>query len=122
MHASMFVYYCGQQLGAVWGDGLIADDKFKLISASGVNHSFIVRTNNTYLIEFHSINPAIINNEIYTIFYDKRPLIQSVLNCPNTDFSGIFFIDTKRVRNADSYNTISKNIPDPTICTAYLGE
>jgi hypothetical protein len=122
MHASKLVYFCQQMMVAVWGTGLVNDDDLKLRSIKGVNHTFVAKTVNPYLIEMININPALVNFEIYEVVYGDKVLIQETLSCPNTDYSGIFYIDNSRQRSLDVYTNVIRKIPNPTIRTAFFGE
>jgi hypothetical protein len=106
----------------LWGDGLLADPSLNVKDQNGVNIAFTVVSAQPHQIILNNFTPALVPNTFYTVYYGTRPLIQALYEEPKIELGGIYYIDSKRNRMADLYNNISKQIPDPTIRTALIGD
>jgi len=121
MTVSMVTMFCGMPWIDILGTNLIGDPKLKLRKSNGTYMSFILAWVSPHWIRISNFTPAFAN-DIYTVEYDGRDLFNTYLQCPTPTYDGIYFIDSRRVRNSDVYNNVSKKIPDPTIRTALIGE
>jgi hypothetical protein len=105
----------------IFGSGLVGDKGLKIKDPDGVYLSFRFTIITPYHLQVTDFAPGS-HNGIFSIEYGDRVLIALPLQCPILDLSGIYFIDPSRKLKQDLYNIVNRNIPNPTIRTALIGE